>query len=135
MSNQLTELWSTSGGVAGNTETTGAQGEQRTSNFRATVTAPSVNQSPAPATSVMTWSQQFQTASPDHPAEYQSETQMLVTTIQNETDPQDTTTDILESLSSRGKGIYFCPYGVACTKGGVQSNGERTLFERNSAFR
>src|SRR5450755_4210257 len=42
---------------------------------------------------------------------------------------------LLEQLRSRGKGHYTCPRGHDCKKGGVQSNGELTIFERNSTFR
>ncbi len=38
-------------------------------------------------------------------------------------------------LSVRGKGQHVCPHGLACTKGGVGSDGLPIVFERNSAFR
>jgi len=41
----------------------------------------------------------------------------------------------IEQLKSRGKGHYTCPRGTACDKGGVQINGQLTVYERNSAFR
>ncbi|KAI0109227.1 hypothetical protein GGR51DRAFT_558586 [Nemania sp. FL0031] len=43
--------------------------------------------------------------------------------------------DLLEEMSSRGKGSYFCPYGASCLKGGVSTDGSLTVFERNSAFK
>jgi len=45
--------------------------------------------------------------------------------------------DLLATLSSRGKGKgqYTCPYGVACPRDGVDSNGHIRIFERNSDFR
>ena len=54
--------------------------------------------------------------------------------------PSDTSESVpgaplLEQLKSRGKGQYTCPHGRDCKKGGVQQNGELTVFERNSAFR
>jgi hypothetical protein len=42
---------------------------------------------------------------------------------------------LLGELKSRGKGHYTCPRRNDCKKGGVQPNGELTVFERNSAFR
>jgi hypothetical protein len=41
----------------------------------------------------------------------------------------------IEQLKARGKGHYTCPHGTACDKGGVQPDGELTVYERNSAFR
>lgn len=41
----------------------------------------------------------------------------------------------MEQLKARGKGSYVCPHGISCDKGGVWSNGELRIFERNSAFR
>jgi hypothetical protein len=41
----------------------------------------------------------------------------------------------MDDLASRGKGSYICPHGQKCTKGGVSSSGQMTVFERNSAFR
>jgi hypothetical protein len=45
------------------------------------------------------------------------------------------TTDPFASLSNRGKGHHVCPWGSSCTKGGVGSDGELVVFERNSKFR
>jgi len=42
---------------------------------------------------------------------------------------------LLGELKNRGKGHYTCPRTYDCKKGGVQPNGELTVFERNSAFR
>jgi hypothetical protein len=42
--------------------------------------------------------------------------------------------DLLRTLSQRGTGQHICPYGRACTKGGIE-NGALRVFERNSAFR
>ncbi|PGH15721.1 hypothetical protein AJ80_05429 [Polytolypa hystricis UAMH7299] len=42
---------------------------------------------------------------------------------------------LLESLSARGKGDHYCPYGAHCRFGGVDANGDLVLFERNSYFR
>lgn len=42
---------------------------------------------------------------------------------------------LLGELKTRGKGHYTCPRKYDCKKGGVQPNGELTVFERNSAFR
>lgn len=47
----------------------------------------------------------------------------------------DTIQDLLKSLVSRGKGNHICPFGYRCRKGGVDSNGEMVIFERNSVFR
>lgn len=47
----------------------------------------------------------------------------------------DTIQDLLDSLSSRGKGSYTCPYGHRCKKGGVLNDSTVTIFERNSQFR
>jgi hypothetical protein len=41
----------------------------------------------------------------------------------------------IEQLRARGKGHYTCPRGSECDKGGVQPNGQLTVYERNSAFR
>jgi hypothetical protein len=41
----------------------------------------------------------------------------------------------IEQLRARGKGHYTCPRGTACDKGGVQLNGQLTVYERNSAIR
>lgn len=41
----------------------------------------------------------------------------------------------MNSLKSRGKGIYKCKYGLECTKGGVDRNGRIVIFERNCMFR
>ncbi|KAH8810704.1 hypothetical protein F5884DRAFT_258903 [Xylogone sp. PMI_703] len=42
---------------------------------------------------------------------------------------------LLERLKSRGTGRHTCPQGRSCKKGGVQPNGELTVWTRNSAFR
>lgn len=39
-----------------------------------------------------------------------------------------------ERLKMRGKGRYFCPYGMSCNKGGI-INGQLKEFNRNSDFR
>ena len=36
---------------------------------------------------------------------------------------------------NRGKGQHQCPYGEACTKGGLGPDGQLVTFERNSSFR
>ena len=38
-------------------------------------------------------------------------------------------------LRARGKGQYTCPLGFSCRKGGIDSHGNLTMFERNSSFR
>ena len=43
--------------------------------------------------------------------------------------------DLLKSLSTRGKGEYYCPYGIHCRGGGVDVNGNLVTYERNSNFR
>ncbi|KAH0559376.1 hypothetical protein GP486_004110 [Trichoglossum hirsutum] len=48
---------------------------------------------------------------------------------------QETVTDLLTSLSARGRGSFVCPYDRSCVKGGVGRYGEIVTFERNSAFR
>lgn len=40
----------------------------------------------------------------------------------------------MDALSNRGKGSYICPAGPACTKGGVDKDGNLISFERNSSF-
>ena len=54
---------------------------------------------------------------------------------ENEDRIQDQINNLLNSLSSRGKGRYFCPCGINCKKGGVEADGTLKLFERNSAFK
>jgi hypothetical protein len=52
-------------------------------------------------------------------------------------DTEERVTEVpsIEQLKVRGKGHYTCPHGTACDKGGVQPDGELTVYERNSAFR
>lgn len=38
-------------------------------------------------------------------------------------------------LGTRGKGQWVCTEGNACTKGGVSSDGQLVVFERNSTFK
>lgn len=40
----------------------------------------------------------------------------------------------MAALGNRGKGSYYCPKGIACTKGGVDKFGNLIAFERNSSF-
>ncbi|KAL9108764.1 MAG: hypothetical protein Q9227_006560 [Pyrenula ochraceoflavens] len=49
--------------------------------------------------------------------------------------PDETLERTMESLSSRGKGHYTCPYGENCTKGGCLRDGTVAVFERNSAYK
>jgi hypothetical protein len=42
--------------------------------------------------------------------------------------------ELLRTLSQRGTGQHICPFGRACTKGGIENGGVK-VFERNSAFR
>lgn len=42
---------------------------------------------------------------------------------------------LLASLAQRGRGIFYCPYGLDCTKGGVGPDGAAVCFWRNSSFR
>lgn len=42
---------------------------------------------------------------------------------------------LMQQLKLRGKWSYRCPHRYNCVKGGVQPNGQLTVFERNSAFR
>lgn len=48
---------------------------------------------------------------------------------------EDQVEEILKSLSTRGKGQYYCPYGIHCKGGGVDADIKPILFERNSYFR
>lgn len=41
----------------------------------------------------------------------------------------------LQNIRTRGKGVYTCPKGLNCDKGGVNDNGEMIVFKQNSAFR
>lgn len=41
----------------------------------------------------------------------------------------------LDTLKSRGKGRYTCPYETRCRKGAVGDDGELVVFVRNSDFR
>lgn len=45
-----------------------------------------------------------------------------------------TVQSLSEYLRKRGKGIYFCPHGLNCDKGGVV-DGQVKEFNRNSDFR
>ena len=47
----------------------------------------------------------------------------------------DKVAQLLASLSQRGIGQHVCPYGLSCTKGGVDGDGSLVVFPRNSAFR
>ena len=38
-------------------------------------------------------------------------------------------------LGTRGKGQWVCTQGTACTKGGVSTDGQLVVFERNSTFK
>ncbi|KAG5982957.1 hypothetical protein E4U55_001057 [Claviceps digitariae] len=40
----------------------------------------------------------------------------------------------MAALRQRGKGVYFCPKGVKCDKGGVDKDGNLVVFDRNSSF-
>ncbi|KJK74533.1 hypothetical protein H634G_10166 [Metarhizium anisopliae BRIP 53293] len=40
----------------------------------------------------------------------------------------------MEALRQRGKGVYFCPKGMKCDKGGVDKDGNLVVFDRNSSF-
>lgn len=40
----------------------------------------------------------------------------------------------MEALRQRGKGVYFCPKGAKCDKGGVDKDGNLVIFDRNSSF-
>ncbi|KAG5925300.1 hypothetical protein E4U42_004430 [Claviceps africana] len=40
----------------------------------------------------------------------------------------------MDALRQRGKGVYFCPKGVKCDKGGVDKDGNLVVFDRNSSF-
>lgn len=40
----------------------------------------------------------------------------------------------MAALGNRGKGVYSCPKGIKCTKGGVDKQGCVVAFERNSSF-
>lgn len=48
-------------------------------------------------------------------------------------DEQFTSID-MEALRQRGKGIYLCPKGLKCDKGGVDKDGNLVVFDRNSSF-
>jgi hypothetical protein len=50
-------------------------------------------------------------------------------------DAQDSVIRLLENLSKRGKGQYYCPYGAGCRKGGLHRDGTPAVFERNSTFK
>jgi len=53
---------------------------------------------------------------------------------QQENDIHNRVKELIDSLSQRGTGRHTCPYGAACSKGGIK-NGQFVVFERNSAFR
>ncbi|KHO01707.1 uncharacterized protein MAM_00708 [Metarhizium album ARSEF 1941] len=40
----------------------------------------------------------------------------------------------MEALRQRGKGVYLCPKGTKCDKGGVDKDGNLVVFDRNSSF-
>lgn len=40
----------------------------------------------------------------------------------------------MNALRQRGKGVYYCPKGVKCDKGGVDKDGNLVVFDRNSSF-
>lgn len=40
----------------------------------------------------------------------------------------------MDALRQRGKGVYFCPKGLKCDKGGVDKDGNLVVFDRNSSF-
>ena len=40
----------------------------------------------------------------------------------------------MEALRQRGKGVYLCPKGHRCDKGGVDKDGNLVIFDRNSSF-
>lgn len=40
----------------------------------------------------------------------------------------------MEALKQRGKGMYTCPKGEKCDKGGVDKAGNIVHFDRNSSF-
>lgn len=42
---------------------------------------------------------------------------------------------LLKSLSHRGKAAYICPRGQECTMGGIDNDGNPTIYRHNSAFR
>ncbi len=50
-------------------------------------------------------------------------------------DAQDSVIELLENLSKRGKGQHYCPYGFACSKGGLHGDRTPVVFERNSTFK
>lgn len=72
---------------------------------------------------------------PDAWPSERGETVGAETSPENTSEANDAEVPSLDQLKSRGKGRYTCPHGLECTKGGVQTNGELTVFERNSAFR
>ena len=50
-------------------------------------------------------------------------------------DAQNSKIELLENLSKRGKGQYYCPYGTECKKGGLHRDKTPVVFERNSTFK
>ncbi|OQV03221.1 hypothetical protein CLAIMM_08292 [Cladophialophora immunda] len=57
-------------------------------------------------------------------------------TLPETTDSLDSVAErLLDEVNHRGKGMHHCPYGPACTKGGVSEDKSLVLFERNSAFK
>ncbi|KAG6036657.1 hypothetical protein E4U41_005565 [Claviceps citrina] len=40
----------------------------------------------------------------------------------------------MDALRQRGKGVYLCPKGLKCDKGGVDKDGNLVVFDRNSSF-
>lgn len=53
----------------------------------------------------------------------------------SDTDDEDLFASIdMDALKQRGKGMYRCPKGIKCDKGGVDKAGNLVLFDRNSSF-
>jgi len=42
---------------------------------------------------------------------------------------------LLKEMNYPGRGSHYCPYELACIKGGVSADGSLVPFERNSAFK